>query len=101
MGIKKDATRPILIHMDSIGALDLSRNDKVSKYTKHIDVRRFFIRDHIDKGDVKLEYISTTTNAADTFTKALPRPRFEELRNLIGVMSLGEAIRAHGATSDE
>ena len=38
LGIPKDATRPILIHMDSMGALDLSRNDKVLKYTKHIDV---------------------------------------------------------------
>ena len=39
--------------------------------TKHIEVRHHFLRDHVMKNDIKLEFISTKEQLADIFTKPL------------------------------
>ena len=44
----------------------------------------FFVRDELDK-TIKLEYIKTSKNLADLFTKSLPAARFNMLRELIGL----------------
>lgn len=90
-GVKRSSTRPTTIKMDSQGAMALANNAKITRYTKHIDVRQFFIRDHIEKGDIELQYVPTNENAADILTKALPKFKFEELRRLLGVVSMEEA----------
>lgn len=48
--------------------------------TKHIDVKHHFIRDQVDKGVVKSEYIPTENQIADVMTKALPVKQFECFR---------------------
>jgi hypothetical protein len=37
--------------------------------TKHIDIRYHFLRDHQQKGDIEIAYISTHNQLADIFTK--------------------------------
>ena len=39
--------------------------------TKHIEARHHFIRDHMEKGNVTLSFISTHYQLADIFTKPL------------------------------
>ena len=38
---------------------------------KHIDIRHHFIRDHVENGDVKAEYLRTEDQPADALTKLL------------------------------
>nr|GEV88266.1 retrovirus-related Pol polyprotein from transposon TNT 1-94 [Tanacetum cinerariifolium] len=47
--------------------------------SKHIDIRRHFIRVRVKKGVVELYFVTTDYHLADIFTKALPRERFEFL----------------------
>ena len=54
-----------------------------SKRTKHINVRYFFIKDRIEKGDLKIKYCPTKKMIADFFTKPLQGTKFEEFRKLI------------------
>ena len=61
-----------ILHADSNGATDLSGNNKVTQRSKHIDIQYHFVRDHIHK-DFELEYVSSSDNLADLFTKALPK----------------------------
>jgi hypothetical protein len=42
-----------------------------SKKTKHIAVRYFFIKNIIERNELKLIYLSTTKMSADLFTKPL------------------------------
>ena len=35
--------------------------------TKHIDIRHHFLRDHEQKGDITLEFVSTKDQLADNF----------------------------------
>ena len=37
----------------------------------HIDIRYHFLRDHCEKGDIEIDYISTDFQLADIFTKSL------------------------------
>ena len=45
--------------------------------TAYIDIRHHLIRELIERGIVKLDYVPTADQKADVLTKALPRPRHE------------------------
>nr|GEW11452.1 retrovirus-related Pol polyprotein from transposon TNT 1-94 [Tanacetum cinerariifolium] len=47
--------------------------------SKNIDIRHHFIREQVEKGVVKLYFVTTVYQLADIFTKALLRERFEFL----------------------
>ena len=49
--------------------------------TKHIDIRHYFLRDHVNKGDIKIDGIGTNDQLVDIFTKSLDESRFCKLRN--------------------
>jgi len=42
---------------------------------KHIEIKHHFIRDHVQKGTLDLQFVSTDEQLADIFTK----PLIEEL----------------------
>ena len=50
---------------------------------RHIDIRYFFIKDRIDKGDIKVEYLHTKSMIADYLTKPLVGELFYKLRDLL------------------
>lgn len=62
---------PTTIKDDNQGAIHLANNNGYSARTKHIDVRHHFIRECVERKEVKLEYVSTEDNLADIFTKPL------------------------------
>jgi KUP system potassium uptake protein len=54
--------------------------------TKHIDIRRYFLRDHETKGDITLSHMSTEKQLIDIFTKPLDESRFCSLRNELNIL---------------
>ncbi|KAI0991730.1 hypothetical protein K3495_g16457, partial [Podosphaera aphanis] len=71
-----------ILHVDSNGAIDLSRNNKISQRSKHIDIRYHFIRSHINT-TFKLEYIPSEENIADLLTKSLAKPAHQRLSAIV------------------
>ena len=71
------------LYCDNQSAIELSKNDLYHDRTKHIDLRYHFIRDCIQKKLFSLQYISTTEQQADIFTKGLQRGLFIKFRNMI------------------
>lgn len=60
-----------------------------SSRTKHINVRYFFVRDRIDKKEVKLVYLPTEEMISDFFTKPLQGSLFLRLRDkILGVENI-------------
>nr|GEV38392.1 retrovirus-related Pol polyprotein from transposon TNT 1-94 [Tanacetum cinerariifolium] len=55
--------------------------------SKHIDIRHYFIREHVEKGVVELFFVTTDYQLADIFTKALPRERFKFLLPRLDTMA--------------
>jgi hypothetical protein len=55
----------------------------LGKRAKHINVRYFFVKDRIDKGEIKIEHCPTDDMIADFFTKPLQGQKFIKFRNKI------------------
>ena len=54
-----------------------------SKRSRHIDIRFFFIKDRIKKGDIHLLYCPTEDMVADFFSKPLQGKLFTRFRDMI------------------
>ena len=76
----------ISILCDNTSAIDLSKNPVLHSRSKHIDVRHHFLRDHVNKGDIKMTHIDTKINLADIFKKPLNSERFTKLRLDLGML---------------
>ena len=51
--------------------------------SRHIDVRYFWVKDRIDKGELTVEYCPTHLMLADYFTKPLQGSQFRKFRDII------------------
>ena len=76
---------PTIISEDNQGAIALSGNPGNHPKTKHIGIKYHFIREAVEKNEIILQYCPTKEMLADKLTNALPKERFQELRDLIGI----------------
>ena len=65
---------PTTLFVDSQAAMKAAANPIVSQRSKHIDIRYHYIREQLQAGVVKLEYVSTDDMTADCLTKPLAGP---------------------------
>lgn len=61
----------------------ITYNPVLHSRIKHIDIKHYFIRDHVFKKEIRIEYISTELQTADIFTKPLPDAKFSFFRNAL------------------
>ena len=54
--------------------------------SKHIEVRYHYIRDIVEKGVVKLQYLATDEQVADVLTKPLSKVKLDYFREKLGVV---------------
>eukprot|EP00253_Pinus_taeda_P002716 PITA_02716 len=85
-GLFGQPLRPSVIYCDNQSCIKLTENPIFHDRSKHIGIRYHFIRDYVQKGTVKLEYISTDEQVADILTKALPRGKHVYFRDKMGVV---------------
>jgi hypothetical protein len=71
---------------DNESAIRMADNPIEHGRTKHIDVRYQFLRDHQQKGDIKIAYVNTHNQLADIFTKSLEENTFSKLRNELNIL---------------
>ena len=88
-GLKLDH---IPIRCDNTSAINLTKNPILHSRTKHIEIRHHFIRDHVQKGDCIIEFVDSNNQLADIFTKPLPKDRFFQLRNELGVLDVSNVM---------
>ncbi|GMF35814.1 unnamed protein product [Phytophthora fragariaefolia] len=81
---QEDATQ---IWEDNQGAIVLTQNAGYHARTKHVDIRHHFIRENVENGTVKVDYIDTKRQLADMLTKALGTKTLKYLRESTGVKS--------------
>jgi hypothetical protein len=70
---------------DNESAIAIAKNPKFHNKTKHIAIKHHFLREVSTNKEIELKYCKIEEQLADIFTIALPRPRFEFLRKLLGV----------------
>jgi hypothetical protein len=54
--------------------------------TKHIDIRYHFLRDHQQRGNIEIAYVSTKEQLSDIFTKPLDEKTFSKLRHELNIL---------------
>ena len=83
---------------DNTSAINISKNSVMHSRTKHIAIQYHFLKEKVAEGEVKLEFISTSEQVADIFTKPLPKEVFEYLQKKLGVVTLPKHWLAFGRT---
>jgi hypothetical protein len=81
---------PLTIKADNQGAIALAKDNKFHARTKHIDLHYHFVREAVEAGKIEMVYIPTSENVADIFTKALPKPKFEDFVAKLGLAMMKE-----------
>jgi hypothetical protein len=70
---------------DNTSVILVAKNLVFHKKMRHVERRHHFLRNHIEKWDIKMRYIDTERQLADIFIKPLNSSRFADLRGEIGV----------------
>ena len=75
---------PAIIKQDNMSTLALAEKGRsTSERTRHVNIRYFFIKDRVNSGDLKLEYLPTSEMIADILTKPLQGEAFRVLRDAL------------------
>ena len=94
---------PVTLLSDSQSAIAMVINNSQHQRTKHIDVRHHFIRDCLHKDEIRLYWIPTHQQLADSFTKSLPTPALIVQRNklLLGTDDSNTTLETTGNNNDK
>jgi hypothetical protein len=66
--------QPTCIYEDNLACIAMSENPVRRKYSRHIDIRRYFVRELDLIGVLRLVALRTHLMFADALTKSLPGP---------------------------
>ena len=73
---------------DNTNAINLSKNPIQHFRTKHKEIRHHFLRDHVQKRDVVIKFVSTENQLADIFTKFISEEHFIKIKHELGMMNV-------------
>jgi hypothetical protein len=71
---------------DNESAIRMADNPFEHNRIKHIDIRYHFLRDHQQKGNIKITYVNTHNQLASIFTQPLDEKTFSKLRNELNIL---------------
>ena len=83
---------PTTLNADNQGAIRLASNPENHRRTKHINVRYHYVRELVENGVVKINYIPTKDMLADALTKPLGPLKFRPLLRQMGLFSKNSAL---------
>lgn len=81
------------LHCDSQAAIHIAKNPVFHERTKHIELDCHFVRQKLLDGLISLSFVTSTSQLADLFTKALAGPLHRSLLSKLGVRSTVSNLR--------
>ena len=76
----------LLLNIVTTRVVKLSENSVFHDKSNHIEIKYHYIRDMVQRGAVKLQYVATEEQIADVLTKPLARVKFEYFREKLVVL---------------
>jgi hypothetical protein len=71
---------------DNQSCIKMTENLVFHDKSKHIEIRYHYIRDMVQRGAIKLQYVSTDEQVVYVLTKPLSRVKFEHFRDKFGIV---------------
>ncbi|GJU15489.1 hypothetical protein Tco_0994395 [Tanacetum coccineum] len=75
----------IPMYCDNKSAIALCCSNVQYSRSKHIDIRFYFIKEHVENGVIEFYFVNTEYQLADIFRKALAKERIQFLINKLGM----------------
>jgi hypothetical protein len=75
-----------MILCDNQSYIKMTENHVFHDKSKHIDIRYHYIHDMVQRGAIKLQYVSMDEQVVDVLTKPLSRVNFENFRDKLGIV---------------
>ena len=83
--LQLDAT---CIYCDNQSCVKLSENPVFHDKSKHIEIKYHYIRDMVQRGVVKLQYVVMDEQIVDVLMNPLARVKFEYFMEKLGVLQI-------------
>ncbi|XP_021992156.1 uncharacterized mitochondrial protein AtMg00810-like [Helianthus annuus] len=80
-------TRATLVYCDNVSAIYLSGNPVQHQRTKQIELDIHFVREQVQRGQVRILHVPSRYQIADSFTKGLPCNLFEDFSSSLSIRS--------------
>jgi hypothetical protein len=84
--IQVEYDEPIRIYCDNTSSISISKNPVMHFKMKHIPIKYHFLREQVEKKNIKVEYVGAKEQVADIFIKTLPWESFEYIIQILGVI---------------
>ena len=78
----------MLLHCDNVAAINITNNPIQFDRMKHVEIDRLFIKDKIDNGVLRLEYVKSSDQLGDCLTKSLGPKNNELVCNKMGMLNI-------------
>ena len=78
-------TRTSLVYNDNVSAIYMSENPIQHQRTKHIEIDIHFVREKVQRGQIRVLHVPSRYQLADIFTKGLPSVLFRDFRSSLSI----------------
>lgn len=76
---------PSTLLVDNQSAVQVAKNPEHHGRMKHLDIRFYWLRDVVQRGDVQIVHLPGLENVADVLTKPLARQKVQEAVGAMGI----------------
>jgi hypothetical protein len=66
------------VKTDNIGAMFMAQNSSSGMRTCHVDTRYHYIRENVEDGIIKIEFVKSMENVSNIFTKNVTQEIYEK-----------------------
>jgi len=82
------STPHAVIYCDNQATIQIAANPSHHEHTKHMDIDLHFVREHVEKGTIKLNHIRKHHQLANCFIKSLPITSFLSILSKMGIENI-------------
>ena len=86
LGITLDT--PMLLYCDNESAVKIANNPVQHDRTKHVEIDRHFIKDHLERKTIELPHVTSKEQLADMLTKAVCGRVFHSSLDKLGMLDI-------------